>query len=149
MYKAIRLEALQKERAVYCASYEEQSTFPDEHWQDRLKNETCAYFGLYCDDELIGMSGIFRDPHHQDEAELIASYIRQGHRGKGLSRLFYQARIDWAQKAGIKKLVISHRRSNSSSKGANQAFGFTFTHSVPRLWHDGHWEDNVYYELYL
>ncbi|HYD20148.1 MAG TPA: GNAT family N-acetyltransferase [Flavipsychrobacter sp.] len=148
-YKAIRLEALQTERAVYCASYEEQSTFPDELWQERLANVACAYFGLYAGNELIGMSGIMCDPHHEHEAELIASYIRKEYRGKGLSKLFYQARIEWARKAGLKKLVISHRESNASSKYANQGFGFQFTHQVPRHWHDGQWEDNVYYELAL
>jgi RimJ/RimL family protein N-acetyltransferase len=148
-YKAIRLEALEKEPGVFCASYAEQSAFPDEHWQQRLSDDRFAYFGLYCEDELIGMSGIACIAGNDEEAELIASYIKQAHRGIGLSGLFYQARIDWAYSRRLKRLFVSHRASNIASKRANQNFGFLFTHSVPRVWPDGAWENNLYYELIL
>lgn len=148
-FKTIRLEALQAEPAVYAASYEEMKDMADEFWQNRLADDNWAYFGLYTDDELVGLSGIMRDTGNKDEAELIASYIRNEHRKKGLSQLFYTARIEWARANGVQRLIISHRESNLASKHANQHFGFQFTHSVPRLWHDGKWEENVYYELFL
>lgn len=148
-FKAIRLEALQLERAVYCASYEEMKDMPDAFWQNRLEETDRAYFDLYSGDELIGLSGIMRNADNMDEAELIASYIRKEHRGKGSSQLFYAARIEWAKANGFKRLIVSHRESNLASKHANQHFGFLYTHSVPKQWHDGQWEENVYYELIL
>ncbi len=148
-FKAIRLQALQLERAVYCASYEDMKDMPDDFWQERLVDNNFGYFGLYYDNELIGLSGVVRDPAKKHEAEFIASYIRKEHRGNGHSKLFYEARIDWAKANGITHIIISHRESNLASKKANQHFGFQFTHSVPRLWHDGKWEENVYYELFL
>lgn len=148
-YKAIRLEALKAEPAVFASSYAEQLLFPDEYWQNRLCDNNCAYFGLYLGDELIGMSGIMCDAHHDREAELIASYIRKEYRGMDVAQLFYKARIEWARKTGIKRLIISHRESNAASRKANQRAGFQYTHRVSRLWHDGEWEDNLYYELLL
>lgn len=148
-FKDIRLEALQLERAVYCASYEEMKDMPDDFWQGRLADDRWAYFALYAGDEVIGLSGIMRNADQPNEAELIASYIRKEHRGNGLSKLFYSARIEWARVNGITNLIISHRESNIASKHANQHFGFQFTHKVSRLWHDGLWEDNVHYELML
>jgi len=148
-YKAIRLEALQAEPAAFASSYAEQVLFADEHWQNRLGDANCAYFGLYYGDDLIGISGIMCDVHHEHEAELIASYITKEHRGKNLAHLFYQARIEWAKNKGIKRLIISHRDSNITSRQANQRAGFQYTHRVSRLWHDDNWEDNLYYELEL
>ena len=148
-FKSIRLEALQLERAVYCASYEDMKDMPDDFWQDRLADSNFGYFGLYNDNELIGLSGVVRDAAKKHEAEFIASYIRKEHREKGHSKLFYEARIEWAKVNSITHIIISHRESNLASGKANQHFGFKFTHSVPRLWHDGKWEANVYYELIL
>jgi RimJ/RimL family protein N-acetyltransferase len=149
LFRNIRLEALKTEPGVYAASYDEMKDMEDDFWIDRLADSNWAYFGLYDGDKLVGLSGIMRNVDDRDEAELIASYIRKEYRGKGLSKLFYAARIEWARAKGIKKLIISHRESNTASRQANQNFGFRFTHSVPRLWHDGLWEENVYYELIL
>lgn len=148
-FKSIRLEALRVEAAVYAASYGDLKDMPDGFWQERLIDNNFGYFGLYHGDELIGLSGVVCDTAKKHEAEFIASYIRKEHRGKGFSKLFYEARIEWARINGITHIIISHRESNLASKKANQHFGFQFTHSVPRLWHDGKWEENVYYELIL
>jgi RimJ/RimL family protein N-acetyltransferase len=149
LYKAIRLEALRSEPGVFASSYDQQSEHPDEYWHGRLASKSCAYFGLFADGELVGMTGVMCDEGNINEAELIASYIRPEHRENKLSRLFYQARIEWARATGIERLIISHRESNISSRQANQHFGFQFTHRVLRHWHDGMWEDNLYYELVL
>ena len=63
--------------------------------------------------------------------------------------MLYEPRIAWAKEKGYKKLIISHRKSNSASKAANQKFGFVYTHSESKTWPDGITEDNVYYELPL
>ena len=148
-YKAIRLEALQVEPGVYCSSYADESERTESQWQERLSRSDCAYFGLYNNDELVGMAGVM--PEGTDgEYELIAAYIKKPHRGKGLSKLLYKARIEWAKSNGVKSLIISHRKSNTASMAANQRFGFKYTYTEEdRLWHDGKREDNLYYKLEL
>lgn len=143
------MQALQLEAGVFAANYNDVVAKQDDYWRYRLSNEHEAFFGLYFQGVIVGLCGIMLDPDNREQGELIASYIMSAHRCKGLSQLFYEARIDWARRKGVKRLVISHRESNISSGKANQAFGFQFTHSVSRLWNDGCWENNVYYELML
>jgi RimJ/RimL family protein N-acetyltransferase len=149
-YKSMRLEALQQDRGMFCNSYEYEASFPQEQWTARLSNPDRACFGLYCGNELIGITGIVvADKEKPDEAHMTQSYIRKEYRGKGLSILLYEARLAWAKAHQIKCLKIGHRASNLASRAANQHYGFTHTHSEPNTWPDGKTEDMFYYELIL
>ncbi len=149
-YKAVRLEALQREPGMFCSSYATEAAFTDEQWQGRIMGSNQSRFGLYYGEELIGITGIIIEDAAREEAYLTHSYIRKEHRGKGLSRLLYEARIAWAKERGIKRLLISHRASNTASMKANQKFGFRYTHKSSQTWPpDGTVEDLLHYELLL
>jgi GNAT superfamily N-acetyltransferase len=148
-FKDFRLEALRQEPGVFGSNYAREVAFSDQQWKDRLENPRSAYWGLYDGPDLVGMTGIFAPGEDPEEAELIASYIRSPYRRKGLSALFYEARIHWAREQGFKRLIISHRASNLSSKAANQKFGFRYTYTEDRTWADGSREDNIFYQLEL
>lgn len=149
-YKSMRLEALQQDGGMFCNSYEYESTFLQEQWIARIANPNGACFGLYYGDELIGITGIVvTDEEKPDEADMTQSYIRKIYRGKGLSKLLYEARLEWAKAHQIKCLKIGHRAGNQASKSANQPYGFKYTHSEPHTWPDGKTEDMLYYELVL
>jgi GNAT superfamily N-acetyltransferase len=147
LYKSIRLEALQLEPGVFSSTYEKEIRFDREQWLDRLNGITRAAFGLYHDKEIIGLTGIFVDKEHSFIASLTQSYIRVAHRGAGLSKLLYEARINWAKQHGIKKLQIGHREDNLRSKSANQRYGFKYTHRESLQWPDGCVADSLFYEL--
>jgi L-amino acid N-acyltransferase YncA len=69
---------------------------------------------------------------------LVSSYIQEPHRRKGLSKLFYQTRIDWAKAQGnIKALILELRDDNLPSQKAHQNFGFRFIESIIHAWPDG------------
>ncbi len=149
-YKAIRLEALQKEPGNFGNSYATESAFPEETWIARLANPDGACFGLYHENMLIGITVIVvTDKYKPQEAYMTQSYIRKEHRGKGLSQLLYNARINWAKQHSIKRLIIGHRETNIVSKRANQHFGFVYSHSEPRTWPDDATENMLYYHLDL
>lgn len=147
-YKAMRLEALQLEKGKFGNSYEFEAAFPDAHWRERVNNPLGACFGLYYGSELIGITGIIVMDKPL-EAYMTQSYIRAPFRGKGLSKMLYEARFGWASVHGIKTLRIGHRRSNLVSKAANQRYGFQYTHAEARNWPDGASEDMLYYKLEL
>jgi GNAT superfamily N-acetyltransferase len=149
VYRSMRLEALQLEPGLFGNSYALEAGFTDDDWMDRVNNPTRATFGLYCGDELIGITAIVRDKDNPAEAYMTQSYIRKQHRGKGLSHMLYQARLEWARQRGLKQLSIGHRESNQASKAANQHYGFTFSHREAREWPDGSREDMLYYVLEL
>ena len=149
LYKSIRLEALQQERGNFGNSYEMEAAYKDEKWQTSISNPLMGRFGLWREDELIGLTGIVINKDKPDEAYMTQSYIRKEHRGKGLSKLLYKARIGWAKEHNVKRLIIGHRTDNLVSKYANRRFCFKYTHSEERLWPDGMKADMLYYELYL
>lgn len=148
-YKAIRLEALLQEPGVYGNSYAMEAAMPAEDWADRVINPLHGRFGLYHDAELIGLTGIIINKDKRDEAYMTQSYIRKPYRGRGLSKMLYDARLQWARERGVKRLEISHKESNTASKVANQKYGFTYTRRETRNWPDGSTEDNLVYELFL
>ncbi len=146
-YKQIRLESLLKEPAVFGSNYAREAAFEEAEWGNRLLNPDAASFGLYRGSTLIGTTGILIiEP---GVALLIASYIRAAYRGKGLSALLYEARIAWAKAKGIKSIIVSHRKSNTASRAANQHFHFQYTHEEMTTWPDGQQEENVFYRLEL
>jgi GNAT superfamily N-acetyltransferase len=130
-------------------SYAMEAAFTDLQWANRVVSPNSACFGLYCANELIGLTGIFIDLAKPGYAYMTQSYIRKEHRGKGLSRLLYQARMAWAKEQGTRYLEIGHKESNLTSKAANQHFGFKYTRRESRTWPDGSTEDMLYYILEL
>lgn len=148
-YKNLRLEALRLEPSVFSSTYERETAFDDTVWATRLNNPASASFGLFYGETLIGITGILIPDPDLPEAILVASYIQKPHRGKGLSFLLYRERIAWARARKLKRIIVSHRKSNKASEAANQRFGFRFTHEEPTPWPDGLTEDQVYYCLDL
>jgi len=145
-YKCIRLEALQTEPGMFGNSYATEAAMIEQQWLDRLTNPARCCFGLYHNKVLIGITAIVV----QDGiGYMTQSYIRKEHRGKRLSRLFYEIRIDWARNHGLSRLEIGHRKSNIISKAANQRYGFRYSKTESRTWPDGVTEDMVYYKLEL
>lgn len=148
-YKAIRLEALQLEPGMFGNSYAMEAALTEQEWLERITAPGNARFGLYHLTELIGLTGIVADKEKPGEAYMTQSYIRKAYRGRGLSRLLYQARIEWAKANAVKRLIIGHKESNIISKAANQHFGFVYTHSENREWPDGSNQPMLYYELFI
>ena len=149
IYKAMRLEALQLEPGMFGNSHALEAAFTNEQWLARLTDPYRACFGLFFNGELIGITAIITEQEKPGEAYMTQSYIRKAHRGKGLSRLLYEARLAWAKEHDVKRLIIGHRRSNATSKAANQHYGFRYTHNESRTWPDGATEDMLYYVLDL
>ncbi len=146
-YKRIRLEALATEPGMFGNSYAMEVAMPQEDWINRISLQGNARFGLYCNDELIGLTGIIINAENPTEAYMTQSYIQKAHRGKGLSAMLYDARIAWAKANGVAILTISHRKTNLASKAANRKYGFLYHHTESRTWPDGVTEDNICYIL--
>jgi RimJ/RimL family protein N-acetyltransferase len=146
LYKTIRLEALQLEPGMFGSSYAREASFTDQQWLQRINGDNSDCFGLFYGDRLIGVTGIVIDWNDPTLALMTQSYIRREHRGKGLSRLLYEARLAWAaERPQVKRLRIGHRESNDISKAANQHYGFKYVKRESCDWPDGSREDILYY----
>lgn len=136
----------------FFAPSQDETKFSSDQWIERLTNKNAASFGLFQNDKIIGLTAIIRENNElsSERAMMMSSYIKHEFRGMHLSKLFYEARIDWAKKQkNIKTLLISHRRDNLISKNANQRFGFKFTDSYRKTYLDGVEESCLVYELTL
>lgn len=145
VYREIRLRALQTNPEVFCSTYAREVAWTEEQWQERLNDRRCAIFGVYCADELVGMTGIYKNEAGQ--GVLWGSWLDPRVRGKGASEAMYRARLAWAREQGVQCILVSHRESNEASRRANQRHGFRWTHSAPRTWPDGKEELELCYEL--
>jgi RimJ/RimL family protein N-acetyltransferase len=150
IFRDLRLEALRAAPGAFSLSYNEVVAWSPENWQSETKGPDHQVFGLFDDERLIGITGVFTyrgDPTGQT-ALLAMSFILPSYRGRGLSRMFYDARLAWIRsQPQFRHILVSHRKSNEISRRANQQHGFVQTKSVPHTWPDGDTEDEVFYEL--
>jgi hypothetical protein len=93
-YRQMRLEALQTHPGFFGNSHAKEASMPEAQWLERLTSPERCGLGLYNVNELVGITGIVIE---DGKGYLTQSYIREQHRGNGLSRLLYQARINWAR----------------------------------------------------
>lgn len=150
MFRDFRLAALQASPGVFTMTYDESVAHTAEQWQATIKGPAHQVFGLFDGPRLIGITAVFSDREDPSgsTALLAMSYIAPDHRGRGLSRLFYDARLAWVRaRPQFRRVIVSHRKSNEASRLANQRHGFVFVKLVSQTWPDGATEDEVCYEL--
>jgi RimJ/RimL family protein N-acetyltransferase len=105
---------------------------------------------LFDDARLIGITGTFAWNEDPSTAILVMSFITPEYRGRGLSRMLYEARLDWIRaQPQFKRVVVSHRVSNEASRRCILNFGFVQTKRAPHTWPDGVTEDEISYVLDL
>jgi len=151
-YKQVRLKALALDPFVFGSNYERESNLSDAEWSKTLSEKNVGIFVLFARTSPIGITGVsvYRDDPSRRTAILWGSWLEPEVRGKGLSKMFYEARITWAREhPTVERLIISHRASNLASKFANQNFGFSLTHVTDKVWNDGITEEEFHYELIL
>jgi len=150
VFRDFRLQALKAAPGVFGSSYETEATRTSEEWRDTVTGPGHQVFGLFDGEHLIGITAAFtwREDPSGETALLAMSFILPEYRGRGLSRLLYEARLDWIRKhAQFKRAVVFHRQSNEASRRANERHGFRPTGRAPHAWPDGATEDEIFCEL--
>jgi GNAT superfamily N-acetyltransferase len=99
-FSQIRLEALKTDPLVFGSNYEKESKMTEADWRSRLQAKDNAIFLIYAGDTPIGMTcvSVDRNDPTQKTALLWGSWLAPHFRGKGLSELMFQTRIDWAKR---------------------------------------------------
>jgi RimJ/RimL family protein N-acetyltransferase len=150
LFKEFRLQALKAAPGVFATSYEEAAARSPQEWQETIRGSAHQTFGLFDGERLIGITAAFtwRDDPSGQTAILAMSFILPEYRGRGLSRLFYEARLNWIRaQPQFRRVIVSHRASNEVSRRANQRYGFVVTGRTQHQWPDGETEDEIMYEL--
>lgn len=153
LLRDIRLRALESDPHVFGSSFAQEKDASEDIWRGRLESPDVAVFGVFdAAGDIAGMTGIAvgKDDPAKATAKLWGSWLRPDLRGRGLSVLMYEKRIDWARAhPTVARIIVSHRASNVASMRANQKHGFTRTHEESHVWHDGVEEGHIFYELYV
>lgn len=151
-FRDFRIAALRAEPGVFAASAADAEKRTEAEWRTTIEGAGNQVFGLFDGEALVGITAVFtlRDDPTGKTALLAMSFIAPAYRGRGLSALFYEARLAWARAhGGFERVIVSHRATNEASRRANQRFGFVRIGVEPRTWPDGAVEDDITYELKL
>jgi RimJ/RimL family protein N-acetyltransferase len=149
-FREFRLNSLRSAPGVFGISYDDAAKQSSEDWESLVTGPDHQVFGLFDDEHLIGITGVFPDRSDPsgETALLVMSFISPLYRGRGLSSMFYDARLAWIRaRPQFRRVLVSHRKSNEASRRANQRYGFVQTTKVSRTWPDGETEDEIFYEL--
>jgi RimJ/RimL family protein N-acetyltransferase len=150
-FRDIRLAALAESPGNFITMLAEARDGPQGRWLEMLESEDGVVFGLFDGVALIGITAVYVDRAipARDTAGLGMTWIEPAYRGMGLSTMIYQARIPWARKKRMARIVVSHRDGNEPSRRAMLAHGFRRTGAAQHRWPDGATVDNISYELLL
>jgi len=150
MFRDFRLHALKCSPGMFESTYAQAAARSEDDWRALLSPERQQIFGLFDDQKLVGITGVFTSKEDPETAQLVMSFILPEYRGQKLSGLFYRARLDWARRRKtFRRVIVGVRESNAASAAAMRAAGFQPTHREPRIWPDGAAEDEIWYELAL
>jgi RimJ/RimL family protein N-acetyltransferase len=149
----LRLHALRSEHGLFFRAFDEEAGLTQAEWTALASGDDAhQIFGLFDDDRLVGISGVFTDIADPSGATagFGMSYLLPAYRGRGFAARFYAARLAWARaRPQFRRAAIGHRRSNAASRRLIERFGFRHTHDAPYRWPDGSEEDDCCYELPL
>jgi RimJ/RimL family protein N-acetyltransferase len=149
-FRDFRLQSLQSAPGVFSARHDAVAAWSPDDWRAEIQGPDHQVFGLFDEKQLIGITAAFTwrgDPTGKT-ALLAMSFILPPYRGRGLSRLFCEARLAWIRaQPQFARILVSHRKSNETSRRANRRHGFTWTQTLPQSWPDGQNEDELFYEL--
>lgn len=149
--RTVRLRALADAPGNFFRSLAEDRAQPDAHWQEMLASPTSALWGAFDGETIVGLTGAFRDRDDPSgrTAAFGMTWLDPVWRGRGVSRLYYDARIAWARAQGFDRIEVGHRACNEPSRRAMLAAGFRQIDRRSHRWPDGTEEDDVIYELVL
>src|SRR5258707_983975 len=120
-FRDFRLQALQAAPGFFGSAYAIEVTKKPEEWQSTVSGPANQAFGLFDGARLIGITAVFtsREDPSGNTAALAMSYILPEYRGRGLSRLLYETRLNWIRShPQFTRVVVSHRASNEVSRRA-------------------------------
>src|ERR1700693_4572497 len=151
-FREMRLRALETEPGVFASSLEIEAAMNPAEWRTLIGGPGRRIFGLFDGARLVGITAAFtwRDDPTGETAIFAMSFLLPQYRGQGLSRLFFDARLDWIRTLRtFRRVVVSPRDPNEASRRANQRSGFKFLRRERRAWPDGQTADELMYELRL
>lgn len=148
-FRELRLEAIKNHPTAFGQDYEENIQRPQKYWEDRLTlntEEQALFFATY-NEQLIGMTGIFRHISKKSlhSAGIWGVYVKPEWRGRYISEALIQSCLDWAKQKNVIVVKLAVVTSNLSAIQCYKRCGFTTYGKEPKAL----CVDGTYYDEYL
>ncbi len=123
IYRAIRLEALERYPEAFQSTYETSAELPLEAYVQRLQRH--ALFGGFRGDDLSGFVGFYplRSPKVRHKGLLWGMYVKEEARGTGLAAALVEAVLDHAR-AHVDQILLSVITDNERARHFYGRMGF-------------------------
>jgi ribosomal protein S18 acetylase RimI-like enzyme len=129
-FRALKLEALEKEPQAFGADYEEETRILPEKWQERLsasvEGKTIQLFALD-GNRLVGIIGAYFEEGAKFKhiAKISGLYVKDEYRGQGIGRQLMEAVLAAIRKQpGILKAKITANPGQIAAVGLYKCLGF-------------------------
>jgi RimJ/RimL family protein N-acetyltransferase len=126
-YRALMLEACRLHPEAFTSSITERAAMPLVWWESRLNSPLDLLFGVFEDDQLVGIIGLAFDPREKarHKATLFGLYVSAGFRHGGLGYRLVQAAIAEARShKGLKLLQLTVTAGNDAALALYRRCGF-------------------------
>lgn len=154
-YKALRLRALKTEPQAFSSSYEREVAYPDDKWQQRLRDvesgKSWIFFGKL-NDKLVGMTGAYRDEEdiQNHQVWLWGVYVDPEARRKGIAKLLMEKILgELKGHSDIAIVKVGVNVDQESAKKLYEKFGFKATETELLVLGDGLEHEELILELTL
>jgi RimJ/RimL family protein N-acetyltransferase len=144
IFRALRLEALQREPEAFAATAEDFASLSHEGLVMRLKHN--RVFVVEANEQPVGMMGLM--PYGSVKARhrtlLVMVYLRKENRGKGLANQLLNAVLDHASALGYRYIDLAVSAENPSAIALYKRAGFQqYGYQAGALLHDDREIDEV------
>lgn len=146
-YKSIRLELLKNEPVNFGSSYDEENSFDDSFWANRLTNNKIIVFGAFDQETLVGISLAVTNPRKKIKhiATLNSMYVKKEYQNKGIGKKLIIAVIKFLKDKDVEILNLSVVTTNIAGINLYKHFGFTIYGEEKK----GIKLNNKYIDMYL
>jgi RimJ/RimL family protein N-acetyltransferase len=127
-YRELRLEALRNHPAAFGQDYSTAVARDQEYWIERLRinEEKEALFFAESDNQLIGMTGIFRNLSNRERhsATIWGVYVKPSWRGKRIAEALVYSCLAWAKEQSVIIVKLAVETNNQSAIRCYERCGF-------------------------
>ncbi len=130
-YRTLRLRSLKEEAVWFASTYEEESVWPLEMFEERLDETFTA--GAVQDDQLIGMVSLLANPLGQmkHKARMGAFYVAPEYRGHGISKAMLKFVLEHATPV-YEQVTVMVSSENPRALKIHESLGFEVYGVEPR-----------------
>ena len=123
IFRAIRLEALERHPEAFQATYESAAELPLDTFRERLGQN--ALFGGFIDGKIRGFVGFrpLKNPKISHKGILWGMYVEEPARGTGLATAMVEALLDHAR-GQVEQVMLSVMHDNERARHFYEKMGF-------------------------